>query len=360
MDKLMCPEIIEDTFEMVKLSEKPVPSENRLSPCHATLSFPICGPLSNIQDFVETTVVLRKEKSELGISVAGGSDTYLESICVTKVHEGGAAHKDGRLKAGDILLAVNEVSLRDLPAAEALRSLREAPSPIRLLVLRENPQKLFTTSEKTTKFITVEIRKSSITERLGLSVMQKTNGRGVFITYVPGSIAAQHGRRILQGDQILEINGLNFRDSNQKDVAEMLKNTDGAIVLLLGRVYALTLAIQEWTRAKLRNRTSTWSAYSDDTKEKVQAQRPSLPVSHQTSTLGFPNFVSTSAGTSRETSPSSSCRRARLSIVAENSRVVTNNSGLERDHFSDFHDSDELVDNGAEYPLLPSIKVTIF
>jgi hypothetical protein len=37
--------------------------------------------LSNIQDFVETTVVLRKDKkNELGISIVGGNDTYLVSI----------------------------------------------------------------------------------------------------------------------------------------------------------------------------------------------------------------------------------------------------------------------------------------
>lgn len=35
-----------------------------------------------------------------------------------------------------------------------------------------------------TKFITVELRKTSIQGKLGLSFMQRTNGRGVFITYV--------------------------------------------------------------------------------------------------------------------------------------------------------------------------------
>ncbi|XP_076322537.1 inaD-like protein isoform X2 [Tachypleus tridentatus] len=360
-NKFMCPKIKHDAFEMVVLPDETVASDNRLSPCHASILMPICGPLSNIQDFVETTIVLKKDKNELGISVAGGSDTYLEVVCVTKIHHGGAAYKDGRLKAGDLLLAVNEIPLRDQPTTETLRSLREAPSPVRLLVLRENPQKLFTSREKATKFITVELRKSSITERLGLSVMQRVNGRGVFITYVPGSIAAHHGRRILQGDQILEVNGHNVRESNQKDVSEMLKIIEGAIVLLLGRVPTLTAAIQEWARTKLRNRTSTWSAYSDATKEKLQVQRPSLPVGHQTTTLGFPNCVSISAGPSRETSPNTLARRARLSIVAENSRS-TNDNKLNIFNFqqSDFHESEELVDNGADCPLLPSIKVTSF
>ena len=37
--------------------------------------------LSNIQEFVETTVVLRKDKkNELGISIVGGNDTYLVRV----------------------------------------------------------------------------------------------------------------------------------------------------------------------------------------------------------------------------------------------------------------------------------------
>lgn len=98
----------------------------------------------------------------------------------------------------------------------------------------------------------------------------------------PGSIAAMHGRRILQGDQLLEINGQNVRDSNQKEVAALLRESDGAIVLLLGRVASLTSQIQEWARKKaqmcLRTRTSTWSSYGGNNKEKLQTQRPSLPV----------------------------------------------------------------------------------
>ncbi|XP_076347185.1 inaD-like protein isoform X2 [Tachypleus tridentatus] len=352
---------VDETFEMSIVPENPKTSDNRLSPCHAILPIPICGPISNIRDFMETTIVLKKDNHELGISVAGGNDTYLESVCVTKVHKGGAAFKDGRLQAGDLLLAVNEMPLWDLPSAEACRSLREAPSLVRLLVLRENPRKLFTTNKSITKFITVELRKSSVTEKLGLSMMQRANGRGVFITYVPASIAARHGRKILQGDQILEINGHDVRESNQANVAEILKNTDGAIVLLLGRVSSLTGTIQEWARTKLRNRTSTWSAYSDATKEKLQAQRPSLPVGHQHNTAGFPNCP-TSASPSREVSPSESSRRSRLIIVAENKhgRVGVNYLNERSNDHLDSHESEDLVENGADHPLLPSIKITSF
>ncbi|XP_022256083.1 inaD-like protein, partial [Limulus polyphemus] len=250
-----------------------------------------------------------------------------ESVCVTEVHKDGAAYKDGRLKEGDVLLVVNEVSLQDLPFSEAIRALREAVSPVKLMVLRENPQKLFTTNEIPTKFITVELRKTSIKEHLGLSFIQRINGRGVFITYVePGSKAAHQNRKILQGDQILEINGHNVRECNQKDVAKMLLNMDGAIVFLLGRIPSLTSSIQEWTRAKLRSRTSTWSSYSAAAREKLQNPRPSLPIGHQGTNLGFPSSAICLDRTcsSHETSPNSSLRKSRLSVVAEGLTVMEN------------------------------------
>ncbi|KAL1469062.1 hypothetical protein MTO96_004794 [Rhipicephalus appendiculatus] len=290
-------------FDAVQLyiDSTPPCDQNRLSPRHAVLPR---AALSTVQDFVETTIVLRKERNELGISITGGSDTYLEAICVSEVHRDGVAYQDGRLKKGDVILAVNELSLRDVCSTDAVRALREAPSPVRLMVLRENPQTLFTTTEKPSKFITVEMRKASVKDRLGIQLHTKNQ---------PGSIAARHGRRVMQGDQILEINGQNVRESNQKDVAQM---------------------IHEWARKKaqqsLRTRTSTWSSYTGNNKEKLQIQRPSLPLSSESYVVSLGNcvtsmLVATSspsgpASRSREVSPSSSLRRSRLSIVAEDVR----------------------------------------
>ncbi|GBL85270.1 Multiple PDZ domain protein [Araneus ventricosus] len=338
--------------------------------------------LSNIQEFVETTIVLKKDKkNELGISIAGGHDSYLEQICVVEVHRDGIAYSDGRLRKGDVILAVNDISFREANLADAVRCLKETPSPVRLIILRENPQALFTTNESTcsgsrqdlllsryspTKFITVELRKFSIKDSIGISIMQRTNGRGVFVTYVqPGSIAARHGRRISQGDQILEINGHNVRESNQKDVGHMIQNLDGAIVLLLGRVPSLHSSIQEWVKWKaqqcLRTRTSTWSSYTANTKDKLQVQRPSLPVSKESPALGFANTIATVIATvmpdlsnvmkSPCHSPSSSIRRSRLSIPDDTSKYKRDGQRL----IEEFKPP-----QAAEKPKVPSILVTSF
>ena len=63
------------------------------------------------------------------------------------MHQDSAAHQDGRLRKGDLILAVNEVNLRSVFFYEAVKVLRESPSPLRLMILRENAQKLFTTHQ---------------------------------------------------------------------------------------------------------------------------------------------------------------------------------------------------------------------
>lgn len=66
---------------------------------------------------------------------------------MTDVHTDGAAYKDGRIRKGDVILAVNDISFRDVPSRDAIRVLKEASSPLKLMILRENPQTLFTTSQ---------------------------------------------------------------------------------------------------------------------------------------------------------------------------------------------------------------------
>lgn len=66
---------------------------------------------------------------------------------MSEVHKESAADRDGRLRKGDLILAVNDISLRDIAFKDAVAVLRETSSPLRLLILRENPQKLFTSHQ---------------------------------------------------------------------------------------------------------------------------------------------------------------------------------------------------------------------
>ncbi|XP_059922293.1 LOW QUALITY PROTEIN: discs large homolog 1-like protein [Gadus macrocephalus] len=80
-----------------------------------------------------------------GFSIAGGVGNQHvpgdNSIYVTKVIEGGAAHKDGRLQIGDKLMAVNTSCLEEVTHEDAVAALKSTPDVVYLRVAK--PTSLF-------------------------------------------------------------------------------------------------------------------------------------------------------------------------------------------------------------------------
>ncbi|NWU79617.1 DLG1 protein, partial [Onychorhynchus coronatus] len=76
----------------------------------------------------------------LGFSIAGGvGNQHIpgdNSIYVTKIIEGGAAHKDGKLQIGDKLLAVNSVCLEEVTHEEAVTALKNTSDFVFLKVAK--------------------------------------------------------------------------------------------------------------------------------------------------------------------------------------------------------------------------------
>ncbi|XP_019465890.1 PDZ domain-containing protein 2-like [Meleagris gallopavo] len=72
----------------------------------------------------------------LGIQITGGrgSKRSPHSIIITHVEEGGLAHRDGRLTAGDELLMINGQSLVGLSHQDAVALLRSAAGMVQLVV----------------------------------------------------------------------------------------------------------------------------------------------------------------------------------------------------------------------------------
>ncbi|NWI77195.1 DLG2 protein, partial [Dryoscopus gambensis] len=74
----------------------------------------------------------------LGFSIAGGvGNQHIpgdNSIYVTKIIDGGAAQKDGRLQVGDRLLMVNNYSLEEVTHEEAVAILKNTSDVVYLKV----------------------------------------------------------------------------------------------------------------------------------------------------------------------------------------------------------------------------------
>uniref|UniRef100_A0A452UGW6 Discs large MAGUK scaffold protein 4 n=1 Tax=Ursus maritimus TaxID=29073 RepID=A0A452UGW6_URSMA len=85
-------------------------------------------------------IKLIKGPKGLGFSIAGGvGNQHIpgdNSIYVTKIIEGGAAHKDGRLQIGDKILAVNSVGLEDVMHEDAVAALKNTYDVVYLKVAK--------------------------------------------------------------------------------------------------------------------------------------------------------------------------------------------------------------------------------
>ncbi|XP_051799676.1 multiple PDZ domain protein isoform X8 [Acanthochromis polyacanthus] len=187
----------------------------------------------------ETTIDISKGRTGLGLSIVGGCDTLLGAIIIHEVYEEGAASKDGRLWAGDQILEVNGIDLRAATHDEAINVLRQTPQKVQLTVYRDETQYK---EEDLWDSFTVELHKKP-GQGLGLSIVgrrsrDQRNDTGVFVSdIVKGGLVDTDGR-LMQGDQILSVNGEDVRSATQEAVAALLKCCVGPIKMEVGRFKA--------------------------------------------------------------------------------------------------------------------------
>ncbi|XP_002664234.3 FERM and PDZ domain-containing protein 2 isoform X1 [Danio rerio] len=95
---------------------------------------------------------LRKINGSLGISVAGGINTNVHhgGIYIKSVIAGGAADQDGRIQIGDRLLEVDGCNLRAVTHRQAVECLKRTGEVVSLVLEREPPVVLDTSSASST------------------------------------------------------------------------------------------------------------------------------------------------------------------------------------------------------------------
>ncbi|XP_078061408.1 multiple PDZ domain protein-like isoform X7 [Mustelus asterias] len=182
----------------------------------------------------ETTIEISKGRTGLGLSIVGGADTLLGAIIIHEVYEEGAAAKDGRLWAGDQILEVNGIDLRVATHDEAINVLRQTPQKVQLTVYRDEGHYK---EEDMYDLLIVELQKKP-GKGLGLSIVGKRNDTGVFVSDIVKGGIVDLDRRLVQGDQILSVNGEDVRNATQETVAAMLKCAQGTVRLEVGRLKA--------------------------------------------------------------------------------------------------------------------------
>ncbi|XP_075855000.1 inaD-like protein isoform X3 [Microcebus murinus] len=201
----------------------------------------------------EMIIEISKGRSGLGLSIVGGKDTPLDAIVIHEVYEEGAAARDGRLWAGDQILEVNGIDLRSSSHEEAITALRQTPQKVRLVVYRDEAHYR---DEENLEMFPVDLQKKA-GRGLGLSIVGKRNGSGVFISDIVKGGAADLDGRLIQGDQILSVNGEDVRTASQETVATILKCAQGLVQLEIGRLRA-----GSWTSARKTSQNSQGSQHS--------------------------------------------------------------------------------------------------
>lgn len=168
----------------------------------------------------------------------------------------GAAARDKRLKPGDQILEVNGESFRNITHSRALAVLRQTPAKVRMMVYRDETS---LKDDDMLDIIEVELLKKP-GRGLGLSIVGRRNGPGVYISDVVKGGAAEADGRLMQGDQILTVNGNDLRTASQvlkffifsivkriefefaffyqEQAAAILKTAMGKIDLKVGRLKA--------------------------------------------------------------------------------------------------------------------------
>uniref|UniRef100_A0A8I5QZN7 PATJ crumbs cell polarity complex component n=1 Tax=Papio anubis TaxID=9555 RepID=A0A8I5QZN7_PAPAN len=173
----------------------------------------------------EMIIEISKGRSGLGLSIVGGKDTPL----------------------------VNGVDLRNSSHEEAITALRQTPQKVRLVVYRDEAHYR---DEENLEIFPVDLQKKA-GRGLGLSIVGKRNGSGVFISDIVKGGAADLDGRLIQGDQILSVNGEDMRNASQETVATILKCAQGLVQLEIGRLRA-----GSWTSARKTSQNSQGSQQS--------------------------------------------------------------------------------------------------
>ncbi|XP_049623171.1 disks large homolog 3 isoform X1 [Suncus etruscus] len=236
-------------------------------------------------------VNLLKGPKGLGFSIAGGiGNQHIpgdNSIYITKIIEGGAAQKDGRLQIGDRLLAVNNTNLQDVRHEEAVASLKNTSDMVYLKVAKPgslNLNDMYAPPDYSSTFtsladnhishnsnlgylgaveskvsypappqvppacyspiprhmlaeedFTREPRKIILhkgSTGLGFNIVGGEDGEGIFVSFILAGGPADLSGELRRGDRILSVNGVNLRNATHEQAAAALKRAGQSVTIV--------------------------------------------------------------------------------------------------------------------------------
>ncbi|XP_035034163.1 disks large homolog 2 isoform X24 [Hippoglossus stenolepis] len=235
---------------------------------------------------LETIIEIKliKGPKGLGFSIAGGvGNQHIpgdNSIYVTKIIEGGAAQKDGRLQVGDRLLMVNNYSLEEVSHEEAVTILKNTSDVVYLKVGKPTnvylsdpygpPDITHSFSPAMENHISSPINSGTLEYKsglppispgsysplpkhllgeedinrdprkvvlhkgstgLGFNIVGGEDGEGIFVSFILAGGPADLSGELRRGDQILSVNGIDLRGATHEQAAAALKGAGQVVTI---------------------------------------------------------------------------------------------------------------------------------
>ncbi|XP_058267084.1 disks large homolog 2 isoform X23 [Hemibagrus wyckioides] len=234
---------------------------------------------------LETVVEIKliKGPKGLGFSIAGGvGNQHIpgdNSIYVTKIIDGGAAQKDGRLQVGDRLLMVNNYTLEEVTHEEAVAILKNTSDVVYLKVGKPTsvylsdpygppdithsfspamdnhisgnngtleyksslppispgrysplPRHLLGEEDINREPRKIVLHKGST--GLGFNIVGGEDGEGIFVSFILAGGPADLSGELRRGDQILSVNGIDLRGATHEQAAAALKGAGQTVAIV--------------------------------------------------------------------------------------------------------------------------------
>uniref|UniRef100_A0A8C6S0P9 Discs, large homolog 2 (Drosophila) n=1 Tax=Neogobius melanostomus TaxID=47308 RepID=A0A8C6S0P9_9GOBI len=240
---------------------------------------------------LETIIEIKliKGPKGLGFSIAGGvGNQHIpgdNSIYVTKIIDGGAAQKDGRLQVGDRLLMVNNYTLEEVSHEEAVAILKNTSDVVYLKVGKPTnvylsdpygpPDITHSFSPAMENHISSPINSGTLEYKsglppispgsyspslndgdghrfdshfqlreprkvvlhkgstgLGFNIVGGEDGEGIFVSFILAGGPADLSGELRRGDQILSVNGIDLRGATHEQAAAALKGAGQVVTIV--------------------------------------------------------------------------------------------------------------------------------
>ncbi|XP_055778980.1 E3 ubiquitin-protein ligase LNX isoform X2 [Salvelinus fontinalis] len=205
-----------------------------------------------IPDGEVTSIKINREPSEpLAISIVGGNETPLVRILIQDIYREGVIARDGRLLPGDIILKVNGIDISNVPHCYALATLKQPCQLLRLTVLREQRHRYRSHSHDAAggylphghplrdDSIHVVLAKSTPEEQLGIKLVRRPQGHGVFIFHLLEGGLAAHDGQLSVNDRVLAINGHDLRYGAPEHAALLIQASEERVHFIVSRQICL-------------------------------------------------------------------------------------------------------------------------